>query len=80
MDSRFAGELVLPGLRLVKDLGVARDLVAAIGHLIRGLSSYFTVYCMSWAAARTIADCGSGYFSRLQSLSLDFFHTARTAT
>ena len=46
--------------------------------LIRGLSSYFTVYCMSWAAARTIADLRLRLFSRLQSLSLDFFHTART--
>src|SRR5882672_8361131 len=46
--------------------------------LIRGVSSYFTVYCMSWAATRTIADLRLKLFSHLQSLSLDFFHTART--
>src|SRR5262249_40246199 len=46
--------------------------------LIRGLSSYLTVYCMSWAATRTIADLRLKLFTRLQSLSLDFFHTART--
>src|SRR5215475_12244242 len=39
--------------------------------LIRGISNYLAVYCMSWAAARTIADLRLKLFSHLQRLSLD---------
>ena len=45
---------------------------------LRGLGAYLSTYCFSWVATFSLHDLRVKLFRHLQSLSLDFFGTART--
>jgi ATP-binding cassette, subfamily B, bacterial MsbA len=46
--------------------------------LLKGIFAYLNVYLSNWAAIRAVAALRRKLFEHLQSLSLDFFNTART--
>lgn len=45
---------------------------------LRGTVSYLTTYCLSWVSERAINDLRVDILAKLSSLSLDFFHRAKT--
>jgi len=73
-------EHLLPTIRLPQSKAFMALMITMLPvvMLMRGVCQYLNVYFMNWAATRAIADLRLKLFDHLQSLSLDFFSTART--
>ncbi len=49
-----------------------------LAMLMRGLGTYFNIYCMHWLGAFVVHDLRVRLFAQLQRLSMDYFSKART--